>query len=386
MKKVILIFVNLSFIFSINQDWLNIPTTTKKYSVVKSPLKDDKYSQGLDFRLKNNSIIYNNDSDLELISKRSIPNASNLYDRNKKTVVLITCEDDGSIGSGLIIGENEIITNYHVIDGCEKIKYVLHNSKYSSIHSIQNSDIFNAKVEAVDRKRDLALLKTSDYLNNKVVFGKNWNIRVASSVFAIGHPEYYLWSFTQGVISALPSSHKWAYKQGEEHIANCIQTQTPINPGNSGGPLYNEKGELIGINTFISDGENLNFAVRLDEITDFIDKAKNGLYALENNQTNSNSKSKSWSLIKDHKLKNIFELYGSDTNNDGHYDEWLIYENYDNIPDTRMFDVNYDLKPDIIHEIVDGKYYIDNNYDGEFDRIGYDYNGDLTIDEFKDYK
>ena len=57
---------------------------------------------------------------------------------------------------------------------------------------------------------------------------------------------------------------------------NVIQTQAAINPGNSGGPLFNKNKELIGLNTFTSEGENLNFAIAINDVIDFInEKPKN---------------------------------------------------------------------------------------------------------------
>ena len=64
-------------------------------------------------------------------------------------------------------------------------------------------------------------------------------------VFAIGHPEQLVWSFTDGSISRIRKNFKWEYGD-HEMKADVIQTQTPINFGNSGGPLFNVKGELIG--------------------------------------------------------------------------------------------------------------------------------------------
>ena len=59
------------------------------------------------------------------------------------------------------------------------------------------------------------------------------------------------------MIGQVRPDYVWRYK-GSRHKANVIQTGAPINPGNSGGPLFSKKGDLIGINTFTSEGENLN--------------------------------------------------------------------------------------------------------------------------------
>ena len=73
------------------------------------------------------------------------------------------------------------------------------------------------------------------------------------------------------MISQVRPDYIWRYK-GSRHKANVIQTQAAINPGNSGGPLFNKDKELIGVNTFTSEGENLNFAIAVDDVIDFINE------------------------------------------------------------------------------------------------------------------
>jgi hypothetical protein len=91
-------------------------------------------------------------------------------------------------------------------------------------------------------------------------------LTVGSDVNAIGHPKGEAWTFTRGVISQIRQAYKWKTADGLEHVATVIQTQTPINPGNSGGPLISTEGKLIGVNTFKSDGEGLNYAVSVNEV------------------------------------------------------------------------------------------------------------------------
>jgi S1-C subfamily serine protease len=322
--------------------------------------------------------IYNSDNDVKTLTTRQIPNATNLYKQNVKSVVLIG--NKKGIGAGIIISDDEILTNFHVVEGAETVDLVLYNPNYTSLSSIDKGDIFTGDVIAVDSDRDIALVKTNRYLKNKVKFGQDWRIDIASDVFAIGHPSG-LWGFTYGVISALPKPKEWTYDGDHFMKANCIQTQTPINPGNSGGPLYNHTGKLIGMNTSTADGEGLNFAVRLNELNDFISKARNGEYP-----KGEKEKELEWIEIKDHTFEDIDSFYGADSNDDGSYDIWLVYEDKDDNVDIRLFDLNFDGDADIIHIIKDNLFYIDENYDGEYETLGRDTDDDWWPDEFKDYE
>ena len=83
---------------------------------------------------------------------------------------------------------------------------------------------------------------------------------------ASGNPFGLDRSLSKGIISAL--GREFRSLTGRT-ITGAIQTDAAINPGNSGGPLFNDKGEIIGINSYASEGEGLNFAVRIDEVNDF---------------------------------------------------------------------------------------------------------------------
>jgi hypothetical protein len=88
-----------------------------------------------------------------------------------------------------------------------------------------------------------------------------------------GHPTGEAWTYTTGVISQYRQAYQWqAGGDSIKHKADVIQTQTPINPGNSGGPLLSDSGNLIGVNSFKSEGEGLNFAVSVEEVRKFISR------------------------------------------------------------------------------------------------------------------
>ena len=141
-----------------------------------------------------------------------------------------------SLGSGFIIDEKGyIITNNHVIDNAEKIMVILHNDKS-----------FEAEVVGKDPKTDVALLKISPKNTDlkAVKFGDSNDLRVGDWVMAIGNPFGFGGTVTAGIVSARGRNIGGSYD-------DYIQTDASINRGNSGGPLFDMKGNVVGINTAI---------------------------------------------------------------------------------------------------------------------------------------
>ncbi|MEH6452617.1 MAG: Do family serine endopeptidase [Psychromonas sp.] len=140
------------------------------------------------------------------------------------------------IGSGVIIDSSQgyIITNYHVIEGANKIRV-----------SLKTGQEFEAQLVGQDIQSDIALLqvKTNKKLT-QIEFANSDQLRVGDFVIAIGNPFGLGQTVTSGIISALGRSGL-----NLENLENFIQTDAAINSGNSGGALVNLKGELIGINT-----------------------------------------------------------------------------------------------------------------------------------------
>ncbi len=141
-----------------------------------------------------------------------------------------------SLGSGFIIDPaGYIVTNNHVIDGADEISVTL----------VDNTTL-KAKLIGKDERMDLALLKVdSDKPLPSVAFGDSDKSRVGDWVLAIGNPFGLGGSVTAGIVSARGRD----IRQGP--YDDFIQTDAAINRGNSGGPLFNMKGEVIGINTAI---------------------------------------------------------------------------------------------------------------------------------------
>ncbi|MBK9702872.1 MAG: DegQ family serine endoprotease [Betaproteobacteria bacterium] len=157
-----------------------------------------------------------------------------------------------SVGSGFIISsDGYLITNAHVVDGADEVKVNLADRRD-----------FKAKVVGVDKRTDVAVLKIEAKDLPKVTIGDPEKLKVGEWVVAIGKPFGLENTMTAGIVSAkgrdLP----------QENLVPYIQTDVAINPGNSGGPLFNLKGEVVGINSLIFSRSGgymgLAFAIPID--------------------------------------------------------------------------------------------------------------------------
>ena len=171
------------------------------------------------------------------------------------------------VGSGVIIdSRGHILTNNHVIDGTDRIRVTLGDSKQVS-----------AKVVGTDEETDLAVL-TAEPLEintrNEVNFqpanlGNSEELKVGQIVMALGNPFGLTGgpTVTAGIISSLNRN-----VQFENGILELVQTDAAINPGNSGGPLINTKGEVVAVNTAkIPYGQGIGFAVPINTVKLILD-------------------------------------------------------------------------------------------------------------------
>ena len=140
-----------------------------------------------------------------------------------------------ALGSGFITDESGfIVTNHHVIEGAAKISVRLHDDRE-----------FTAELVGADPKTDIALLRISaGEPLPAVTFGDSESVRVGDPVLVIGNPHGLGFSVSAGIISARNRSLNGTYD-------DFLQTDAAINVGNSGGPLFNQDGEVIGVNTAI---------------------------------------------------------------------------------------------------------------------------------------
>ncbi|WP_117235843.1 Do family serine endopeptidase [Vibrio maerlii] len=142
------------------------------------------------------------------------------------------------LGSGVIINakEGHIVTNYHVINGADKISVKLHDGREYKAELIGGDEMSDVALLKLEKARDLTQITIAD----------SDNLRVGDFTVAIGNPFGLGQTVTSGIVSALGRSGL-----NLENFENFIQTDAAINSGNSGGALVNLNGELIGINTAI---------------------------------------------------------------------------------------------------------------------------------------
>ena len=161
-----------------------------------------------------------------------------------------------SLGSGFVIsGDGYLLTNAHVVDNADEITVKLTDKRE-----------FKARVIGADRRTDIALLKIDASGLPMVKFGDPNKLRVGEWVVAIGSPFGFENSVTAGIVSAKGRSLP------QENFVPFIQTDVAINPGNSGGPLFNMRGEVVGVNSQIYSRTGgfmgLSFAIPIDVAMD----------------------------------------------------------------------------------------------------------------------
>ena len=335
--------------------------------------------------------------------------AEDIFKDYAKSVVFIGNYKKNSSGSGFVINHNgkKIVTNWHVVEGSKKVRvWFKPENLVEERYMIDNLDSYEAKVIKIDKEKDLALLEVRGLPNdiNPVQFGDYKNVNVGETAFAIGHPGELIWSFNNGMVSQLRQDYKWKYKNSH-HFADVIQIQVPINPGNSGGPLFNKSKKLIGVNTFTEEGENLNFAVSVNDMIEFLNKPEKKIKG--NKFIQKKKKGPTWITRKDKKVKknNLDKKYPNaqkgDINENGTTDVWFLDENKNGKIDTAVIDANedgiietvaFDENENENFEIfffdddLDGnadRARIDENDDGSADTLAYDYDQDGKWDKYE---
>jgi len=164
--------------------------------------------------------------------------------------------ENKSLGSGFVIsGDGYILTNAHVVDGADEVTVRLTDKRE-----------FKAKIIGADKRTDVALLKIEASGLPVVKLGEPSQLKVGEWVVAIGSPFGFDNSVTAGIVSAKGRSLP------QENYVPFIQTDVAINPGNSGGPLFNMRGEVVGINSQIYSRSGgymgVSFAIPIDVALD----------------------------------------------------------------------------------------------------------------------
>jgi serine protease Do len=178
---------------------------------------------------------------------------------------VISIETPSGKGSGFIINKDGYaITNAHVIQGETRVSAILYMNAPGGFTRRRIEDV---EIIALNPFVDLALLKLplpSDLKPSNVVLGNAEDVHAGDAVFAVGNPLGLERSVTQGIVSNRSRS-----LEGQLFL----QTDTAINPGNSGGPLFNQRGEVIGVTSrgfHAAFADNLGFAIPVFYIKEFI--------------------------------------------------------------------------------------------------------------------
>ena len=221
---------------------------------------------------------------------------NNTYKKYSNTIVRIEGYKDGELqttGNGFIINNNgSIVTNYHVISGAETI----------TITTISNKNIQVTGYYVVNQLKDYAILETTGFGMPSVKLGDSRKVEIGDDILAIGLGSSY--TLTNGIISKIHQYENTEY----------IQISSPIQPSNSGGPLFNNKGEVIGITRGSIEDTCINFAVPihyiLDELNNFtstlkplIDANKQSTNPTKQNKKNTRKK-KEKSAANEYTTKN----------------------------------------------------------------------------------
>ncbi len=252
--------------YSVNSYWLTQNDRTMDY-INELSGQIEKLEQ----QIKDNSFTGNGNS----ISGSTNINSEGLtpgqiYAKCVNSVVAITATikssqgTGASSGSGFIISEDGyIVSNYHVVEGATSLSITTHNGEQHT-----------ATVIGYDDRNDLALLKADATGLTAVKLGSSNALIVGDQVVAIGNP-----------LGELSATLTVGYVSGKDRtvttdgtVINMIQTDAAINPGNSGGPLFNMKGEVVGITTAKYSGttssgatiEGIGFAIPIDDIAEKI--------------------------------------------------------------------------------------------------------------------
>ena len=190
----------------------------------------------------------------EMLERFGIPREFREMPQQKREAV--------SFGSGFILKENYIMTNFHVVEDATEV-----------VVSLSDRREFIAEVIGVDPLSDLAVLEVKGKNLPSVDVGDSDELKVGDWVIAIGSPFSFDFSVTAGIVSAKGRSIQ------NNNIGNYVpflQTDVAINPGNSGGPLFNLDGEVVGINSQIysrSGGyQGLAFAIPINVAIDVADQ------------------------------------------------------------------------------------------------------------------
>ena len=192
------------------------------------------------------------------------------------STVLLTMEDVNgqplSIGSGFVIDEGVVVTNFHVVE----------NSKGGIVKIIGDQKKYRISgIIEIDKKNDLAILSVSGLIAPKVKIGDYSKVGIGDNIYAVGNPRGLEGTFSQGIVSGIRDF------EGEK----LLQITAPISPGSSGGPILNSNGEVIGVAVAtIQNGQNLNFAIPITFVNTLYAKSSKSVKEFSDNVKNTSKR------------------------------------------------------------------------------------------------
>lgn len=205
---------------------------------------------------------------------------------------VVQIKTPSGLGSGFFINEDGyLITNFHVIENEMQISVDVFHRRNDRVDDrvdddqndqddlqLERRNYQKVRIVALNRFSDLALLQImSDVRFAYVRLGEIAELKAGESVFAIGSPLGLERTVTEGILSTKTREYQgWLY----------LQTTAQINPGNSGGPLFNRRGEVIGVtNMKLPLGEGLGFAIPVDYVKHFLEYRE--AFAYDNDNPNN---------------------------------------------------------------------------------------------------
>ncbi|MEC7120187.1 MAG: Do family serine endopeptidase [Pseudomonadota bacterium] len=154
-----------------------------------------------------------------------------------------------------------LLTNHHVIDGARKVTITLNDRRE-----------LDAEIVGSDERTDVAVLRVKGNTYPALKIGNSEQVKVGEPVLAIGSPFGFDYSASAGIVSATSRT------MSRENAVPFVQSDVALNPGNSGGPLFNQRGEVIGINSRIFSGTGgymgLSFSIPVDVAMDVFEQIK----------------------------------------------------------------------------------------------------------------
>ncbi len=184
------------------------------------------------------------------------PTPEEVFREASRSVAMVyAAEPSGRIvgrGSGVFLERDLLVTSCHVI------------ARGSTFVAVQRQQRARGRLAAYDEQRDLCALRVEGLDATPARVGAGASARVGQRVYAIGTPEGFEHTLSEGLVSGLRQSAAGPY----------IQITAPLSDGSSGGGLFDNEGRLIGITTFVySSGQNLNFAAPAEWAADLAKKA-----------------------------------------------------------------------------------------------------------------